>query len=170
MTTMPRFGSTPFAFPEFRGATRRLVLWNLAAYFALALAQMAAPATAGQLALSFAFTPGAFLHGALWQPLTYSFVHPTLLGTLFELLSLWFIAGFLESYHKPGWVTGLYAVSVLGTAIAATAIYVCSHSLGFSAAGNLLYGCFGGIFGLLVAIGALYGDVQLILFPLQIGR
>ena len=39
---MPRFGSTPFAFPEFRGATRRLVLWNLAAYFALALALGAA--------------------------------------------------------------------------------------------------------------------------------
>jgi len=34
---MPRFGTTPFAFPDFRGATRRLVLWNLAAYFALLL-------------------------------------------------------------------------------------------------------------------------------------
>jgi len=53
---MPRIGSTPFAFPDFRGATRRLVLWNLAAYFALALALMAAPAAADGLALSFAFT------------------------------------------------------------------------------------------------------------------
>ena len=32
-----------------------------------------------------------------------------------------------------------------------------------------LYGCFGGIFGLLVAIGVLYGDVQFMLFPLPIG-
>ena len=32
-----------------------------------------------------------------------------------------------------------------------------------------LYGCFGGIFGLLVAIGLLYGDVQFMLFPLPIG-
>jgi hypothetical protein len=32
-----------------------------------------------------------------------------------------------------------------------------------------LYGCFGGIFGLLVAIGALYGDMQFLLFPLPIG-
>ena len=32
-----------------------------------------------------------------------------------------------------------------------------------------LYGCFGGIFGLLVAIGTLYGDVQFMLFPLPIG-
>ena len=128
---MPRFGSTPFSFPEFRGATRRLVLWNLAAYFALALAQMVVPATAVQLALSFAFVPGAFLHGALWQPLTYSLVHPVLLNTLFELLSLWFLAGFLESTRSASWVTGLYAISVLGTAAAAAASTPpkCSHRL-----------------------------------------
>ena len=157
---MPRFGSTPFAFPDFRGATRRLVLWNLAAYFALALALVAAPAAADGLANSFAFTPGAFLHGALWQPFTYSFIHTGIGGTLLELLSLFFIAGFLENYHKPGWVTGLYAVSVLGTAAAATAIAVCAHSLGYSVAGSPLTGCFGSIFGLLVAIGALSGSAS----------
>ena len=48
---MPRIGSTPFAFPDFHGATRRLVLWNLAAFFILALAQLAVPATAGGLAI-----------------------------------------------------------------------------------------------------------------------
>ncbi len=166
---MARLSSTPFAFPEFRGATRSLVLWNLAAYFALALAQLALPATAGRLALGLAFVPGAFLHGALWQPVTYSLVHLGLLGTLFELLSLWFLAGFLEIAQSAGWITALYAVSVLGTAGAATALAVCSQPLGFSLAGIPLTGCIGGIFGLLVAIGALYGDVQFMLFPLPIG-
>jgi membrane associated rhomboid family serine protease len=166
---MPRIGSTPFAFPEFHGATRRLVLWNLAAYFALLLAGLVSTANAGLLALSFEFTPGLFLHGGLWQLFTYSFVHPTLLGTLFELLSLWFLAGFLEGTHSSNWVMGLYGASVLGTAVAAVAIYECSHTLGFSAGAISLYGCFGGIFGLLVAIGTLYGDVQFMLFPLPIG-
>jgi membrane associated rhomboid family serine protease len=166
---MPRFGSTPFAFPEFRGATRRLILWNLIAYFVLLLAGVAAPVTASLLAGSFEFAPGAFLHGALWQPFTYSLVHPTLLGTLLELLSLWFVAGFLEGTHSAHWVTGLYAISVLGTAAAAIAIYACSRTLGFSLGATPLYGCFGGIFGLLVAIGALYGDVQFMLFPLPMG-
>jgi membrane associated rhomboid family serine protease len=166
---MPRFGSTPFAFPEFRGATRRLILWNLAAYFLLALAQLAFPHPEIPLGLRLGFIPSAFLHGALWQPLTYSLVHPTLLGTLFELLSLWFLAGFLESDRVSTWVIGLYAVSVLGTAAAATAIYACSHSLGFALPAIALTGCFGGIFGLLAAIGALYGDVQFMLFPLPMG-
>ncbi len=166
---MPRIGSTPFAFPEFHGATRRLVLWNLAAYFALALAGLANLRLTVPLDQRFGFTPAAFLHGALWQPFTYSLVHPTLMGTLFELLSLWFLAGFLENFHTPGWVTSLYAVSVLGTAAAATALYECAHLLGYSLGAILLYGCFGGIFGLLAAIGALYGEMQFMLFPLPIG-
>ncbi len=107
--------------------------------------------------------------GALWQPFTYSLIHFGILGTLFELLSLWFLAGFLESAHSTGWITGLYAVSVLGTAAAATALYVIGGTLRLALGQVPLYGCFGGIFGLLVAIGVLYGDVQFMLFPLPIG-
>jgi hypothetical protein len=163
---MPRLGSTPFAFPEFRGATRRLVLWNLAAFFALALAQTAFPHPAIPFQDRFGFIPVVFLHGALWQPFTYSLVHPTpvLMGTLFELMSLWFLAGFLESTHSAHWVTGLYAAAVLGTAAAATAIHACGQTLGYTLGTIPLYGCYGGIFGLLVAIGALYGDVEFLLF------
>jgi membrane associated rhomboid family serine protease len=163
---MARLGSTSFSFPEFGGATRRLVLWNLCAFFALLLAGWAFHP---QGIDSLGFDPRAFLQGALWQPLTYSLVHTRLLGTLFELLSLWFLAGFLETYHNSTWVTGLYITSVLGTAAAALAIYSVAHGLGFAISGVLLTGCFGGIFGLLVAIGILYGDVQFMLFPLPIG-
>jgi membrane associated rhomboid family serine protease len=168
---MPRTGATPFAFPEFRGATRRLILLNLFAYFALLLAQLALPNPAIPFSGRFGFIPGAFLHGAFWQPFTYSFIHPSaaIFGTLFELLSLWFLAGFLENLHTSSWVTSLYAVSVLGAAAAATAIYAVGPTLGLSLPEISLYGCFGGIFGLLVAIGTLYGDVQFMLFPLPIG-
>ena len=166
---MPRIGSSPFSFPEFRGATRRLVFLNLFAYFALLLAQLAFPADAGLLAGHLSFVPAAFFHGALWQPFTYSFIHPGLIGTLFELLSLWFLAGFLEQLHSASWVTGLYAASVLGTAGAAAVLYAVSGTLGFGLLQIPIYGCMGGIFGLLVAIGTLYGDVQFMLFPLPIG-
>ena len=161
---MRRIGSTPFSFPDFRGATRRLVIWNLAAYFLLALGLMAFPAVAGRIGVLLAFDPGSFLHGGLWQPLTYSLVHPSLMGTLFELLSLWFLAGFLESLHTDVWVMGLYAASVLGTALAAVALYLGGSMAGMDTAPVLLTGCFGGIFGLLVAIGLLYGDMEFLLF------
>jgi len=161
---MRRVGSSPFSFPDFSGVTRRLVFLNLGAYFVFLLTQVAFPLTASELFKFFAFNPGLFLHGALWQPITYSFVHLTLFGTLFELLSLWFLAGFLENLHSSSWVSGLYAASVLGTAAAATAIYAVSSALGSSLVAIPLYGCFGGIFGLLVAIGLLYGDMEFLLF------
>jgi membrane associated rhomboid family serine protease len=161
---MRRIGSSPFAFPDFRGATRQLILINLGTYFLLAMASLASAASTSYFASLMMFDPFAFLHGALWQPITYSFIHVGLLGTLFELLSLWFLAGFLESYHNANWVLGLYAVSVLGTAVAALAIYAVSATFGLALAPTPLYGCFGGIFGLLVAIGVLYGDVEFLMF------
>jgi membrane associated rhomboid family serine protease len=161
---MRRVGPSPFSFPDFSGATRRLVFLNLGAYFLFLLTQVAFPLTASVLFRFSAFNPDLFLHGALWQPITYSLVHLTLFGTLFELLSLWFLAGFLEDLHSSTWVNGLYVVSVLGTAAAAAAIYAVSSALGSSLVTIPLYGCFGGIFGLLVAIGALYGDMEFLLF------
>ncbi len=167
---MPRIGSSPFAFPDFSGAARRLILINLGTFFALLLAQLAMREKAGVLAYYLSLDPAAFLHGSLWQPLTYSLIHPTLLGTLLELLSLWFLAGFLEMQgHSASWVIGLYGLSVLGTAAAALAIYIASGTLGYSAGNVALTGCFGGIFGLLAVIGLLYGDVQFLLFPLPLG-
>jgi membrane associated rhomboid family serine protease len=161
---MARLGASSFAFPDFHGVTRRLVLLNLAAYFVLVLAQVALPDLAAGLFRAFAFAPPLFLQGALWQPFTYSFIHVGLIGTLFELLSLWFLAGFLENFHSSSWVTGLYAVSVLGTAVAATAIYSLSGVFHYSVGEIPIYGCVGGVFGLLVAIGTLYGDMQFLLF------
>lgn len=161
---MPRIGATPFAFPEFKGATRRLVLVNLAAFFAVYLASIAAPTVTNQIVRALVLQPDAVLHGAVWQPLTYSLMHFGIVQVLFELLSLWFLAGFLEPYHGDGWVMGLYAASVLGTAAGALLLYVGGAAFGHPIDPVPLVGCFGAIFGMLVAIGYLYGDVQFLMF------
>jgi membrane associated rhomboid family serine protease len=154
----------PLGLPEFRGATRRLVLANLIAYFALLVFGMAASRTAGALAGYLSFIPDLFLHGYIYQPLTYSFVHTSMLGTLFELLSLWFLASFLENFRGSNWVISLYAVSVIGTAITAAVIYDLADKIGHPMEQVPLYGCMGGIFGLLIAIGVLYGDTEFLMF------
>jgi membrane associated rhomboid family serine protease len=161
---MRRIGATPFAFPDFRGATRRLIVVNIVAYFVLALAGLAFPRIASEVGFALSLVPHDFLHGYLWQPITYSLVHVGLIGTLFELLSLWFLAGFLEPFHGDSWTTGLYVASVLGTALAAVALYLGGLAIGYPMGALPLYGCFGGIFGMLVAIGYLYGDVQFLMF------
>lgn len=165
---MRRLGATPLAFPSFRGATRLLVLVNLATYFLLLILGAADARLFNWAVVHFAFLPAGFLHGLLWQPLTYSLVQVGLMNTLFGLLSLWFLAGFLETFHGREWVLGLYAVSVLGAAFAALIIFFASNAFNLALPQLPLYGSFGGVFGMLVAIGILYGDTEFMLFPLPI--
>ena len=161
---MARMGSMPFGFPGFSGVTRRLILLNLAAYFFLLILGFASQPTALAAAAQCSFIPQLFFHGALWQPITYSFVHIGLLQTLLELLSLWFVAGFLEGYRGSNWVAGLYAASVLGTAITAAVIWQLADAFGHAVMVPVqIYGCMGGIFGMLVAIGVLYGETEFML-------
>ena len=161
---MARLGSVQFAFPDFRGSTRRLVLINLVAFFALLPVTMGWTAGSAALLSHLALVPLKFMVGELWQPLTYSFVHISILGTLFELLSLWFLGGFLESMHASRWIDGLYAVSVLGAAIVAVLVFVVGLKAGMPPPLVAITGCLGGIFGLLTAIAMLHGDVQFQMF------
>ena len=157
---MPRSAGM-LAFPDFRGFTRKLILWNLGAYFALLLIGVASASFASQLTLWTALFPPAVLHGSIWQLLTYSFVHQGILNTAFELLSLWFLGSFLEANHGSRWLAEIYFFSVLGAALAAMGLYLAMPSgLVF------LTGCFGGIFGLLIAFGVLYADLEFMMFPL----
>ena len=165
---MARMGPMQLGFPVFRGATRRLVLVNLAAFFALLLLQLADARFLQSLVLHCSFIPDSFLHGWIWQPFTYSLVQIGIGRTLFALLSLWFLAGFLESFHPDGWVTSLYIVSVLGTAASALIIYLVGLGLHAFPEQVPLTGSFGGTFGMLAVIGVLYGDTEFMLFPLPI--
>src|SRR4051812_4092792 len=166
--TMPRIGATQLSFPSFRGATRLLVVVNLATFFILIILQSANAGVFNWLVDHGGLWPQAFLHGWIWQPLTYSFVQLDISSTLFALLSIWFLAGFLENLHRSDWVLGLYATSVIFTAIAG--ILVCAGALmmSYPIPNAPLFGSFGGIFGMLVVIGVLYGDTEFMLFPLPI--
>jgi membrane associated rhomboid family serine protease len=157
---MPRSAGM-LAFPDFRGFTRKLILWNLGAFFVLLLLGVASAPFARQLTFWFVLFPPAVLHGRIWQLITYSFVHQGILNTAFELLSLWFLGSFLESNHGSRWLAEIYFVSVFGAALAAMGL-----SLFMPASVVLLSGCYGGLFGLLIAFGVLYADMQFMMFPL----
>jgi len=161
---VPRLSSGVLGFPDFRGFTRSIVLWNLGAFFALLILTAVAKGLASQLVVWFALDPNLVLrHGALWQLLTYCFIHLGILGTAFELLSLWFLGSFLETNHGSRWLAEIFFVSVLGAGLAAVAL-----SLALPGSGAFLYGCYGGIFGLLIAFGVLYADMPFMMFPLPI--
>lgn len=158
---MARLSSGVLGFPDFRGFTRSLVLWNLGAFFLLLILGAVSKPVAGELTTIFALLPPAVLHGRLWQLLTYCFVHAGILGTAFELLSLWFLGSFLEANHGSRWLAEIFFFSVLGAGLAAVALY-----LAIPDSELVLYGCYGGIFGLLIAFGVLYANMDFMMFPL----
>jgi membrane associated rhomboid family serine protease len=169
---MARAGSNSLSFPEFRGATRRIVLANLAAYFLLVMISLIFRDRFGDIQDSLSFIPSYFLHGMLWQPITYSLVHApgAIIGTALELLSLWFLAGFLETMgHRSSWVMGLFVTAILATAASALALYGLASALHFSLKLTPITGTFGAIFAMLAVIGIRYGEIEFTLFPLPIG-
>ena len=167
---MARIGSSQLSFPDFRGATRRIVLANVVAFFVLIFLSLIFRDRILDIESALCFIPSYFVHGALWQPLTYSLVHVGIFGTFFELLSLWFLAGFLENMGQPSsWVMGLFVTAILATAASALALYGILAAFNFSPRGSPLAGTFGAIFAMLAVIGVRYGEMQFMLFPLPIG-
>jgi membrane associated rhomboid family serine protease len=167
---MARIGSSQLAFPDFRGATRRIVLANLAAYFLLLFISLIFRERFPDILDGLSFIPSYFLHGALWQPITYSLVHVGILGPFLELLSLWFLAGFLETMgHRASWVMGLFVTAILATAAADLALYGIMAGFGSSLRFTPIAGTFGAIFAMLAVIGIRYGETQFMMFPLPIG-
>ena len=163
---MPRSAGI-MAFPEFRGFTRKLILWNLGIFFSLLVLGLFARGAVGAIVGYLALTPVLVAHGYVWQLVTYCFIHTGILNTALELLSLWFLGSFLEDIHGPRWMGELFFVSVIGAGVAAVALsFALAPSIGLVGVG--LTGCFGGIFGLLIAFGVLHGDMSFMMFPLPI--
>jgi membrane associated rhomboid family serine protease len=157
-------GTLQIALPEFSGVTRRLVLTNLFAFFALLILTTAKVVSPEWVLTHLGFVPQNFLSGEVWQLVTYSFIHPGLLSTLFELLMLWFMGSLLEEWHGGQWFGSIYAASVLGGAVVATVIYALGIRMGTANPQVVLVGCNYGLFGLLTAIGVLHGDIEFRLF------
>ena len=87
-----------FGFPPFTRTVKMLIGINVAVYF-LALLMHVARQDQGVLALyaTFALTPDKVIHHwAVWQIVTYAFLHATVLHILFNMLTLWMFGATLE--------------------------------------------------------------------------
>jgi len=159
---MPRSGPISLSLPSFSGATRRIILANLAVFFALAILHWISAPFADLLHYHLLFEPRAVAHGEIWQLLTYSFINDGILNIFFAMLTLWFIGYLLEDARGSRWLTELYAASVIGGALIAGAIsYTHIFHLRPDVAGA---GAWAGIFGVMIAIAMLFGDQEFYLW------
>lgn len=149
-------------FPPFAGATRKLVLANVAVFFTLAVMHWIAPGTTDLLTQHLLLEPAAVTRGELWQPVTYAFVQLGLLDILFGMLTLWFTGSLLEGAFGSRWLYELFFTSTIGGAIIASAISF-THVFALDPRAIAL-GAWSGVFGMLVAIGLVFGDQEFLLW------
>jgi membrane associated rhomboid family serine protease len=159
---MPRSGPISLSLPAFEGTTRKLILANIAVFFTLGLLHWLAPVLEAVLRSHLLLEPAAVAHGEVWQLLTYAFIDQGLLSVLFGMLTLWFTGSILETAYGGRWLAELYFTSVIGGAILASALSF-THLLGLRPDVGAI-GAWSGIFGLMVAIGMLFGDQEFLLW------
>ena len=159
---MPRSGPITLSLPAFAGVTRKLILANVAVFFALGLLHFIAPHLEDVLLGHLLLEPRAVAHGEIWQLVTYSFVEQGILAILFGMLTLWFTGSLLEPSFGGRWLGELYFSSVVGGAVIASAVSF-THVFGLRPDVGAT-GAWSGIFGLMVAIAMIFGEQEFLLW------
>jgi membrane associated rhomboid family serine protease len=155
-------GPTTLSLPPFAGVTRRLILANAAVFFGMLLLHWTSPGVESVLLRHLILEPLAVVRGEIWQLATYSFLNPGILSVVFALLTMWFAGSLLEGACGGRWVAELYATSVVGGALIATALSF--MHIPFLRPDVATVGAWGGVFGLLMGIAVLFGDQEFLLW------
>jgi len=159
-----RGNTISLSLPPFTRWVKRLILVYAAIYLAMAITEVVSPLAHDFVSVYLGLIPKLVMQGMIWQLVTYSFLHFQLLHLLFNALSLWMFGSQLESDWGSKRFLEFYFFCTVAAALTTVAMSY-THILGLSPATTTI-GASGGIYGLLVAFGVLYGESEIMMFPL----
>jgi membrane associated rhomboid family serine protease len=117
------------------------------------------------LVLQFGLQPAAvFERFAVWQPITYMFLHGGIGHILFNMLSLWMIGVELERMWGTRFFTQYYFVSGIGAAFAQVLLGVLPFEFASDFYFQSTIGASGAIFGLLLAYALYFPNRPILMF------
>ncbi|MEK7476885.1 MAG: rhomboid family intramembrane serine protease [Candidatus Coatesbacteria bacterium] len=122
---------------------RLLLVTNAVVYALQLLADRLVPFTAW-----FGLDPVLVAKGAVWQLVTYAFLHGGIWHLLFNILALFMFGTSVEMALGAQAFAGLYATSAIGAGLCSLAVAWGQHTI--------LIGASGGIFGVLMAYALLF--------------
>src|SRR5580704_19467004 len=93
---MPSGRTLSLSFPPFTRAVKWLIIINAAVYLLITLLQVFTPDLGSGAVHLLGLAPYLVTHGAIWQLVTYSFVHAGLFHLLFNMLALWMFGAQFE--------------------------------------------------------------------------
>jgi membrane associated rhomboid family serine protease len=161
---MYRGRTLSLSLPPFTKAVKWLIIINAAVYLLITMLQVFTPSLGFEAFHLLGLVPYLVANGALWQLVTYSFVHAGLFHLLFNMLALWMFGAQFESDWGHKRFLEFYFFCVVGAAL--TTVAVSYSHLGGVTPRTTTVGASGGIYGILMAFAVLYGDREIMLFPL----
>src|SRR5947209_3204995 len=114
-----RYSSTDnmsISLPPFRGAVKWLMLINLGIFIAWELLGLLSPAAAGAVVGICGLVPSAVVHGWVWQPITYGFLHLGVWHLAGNLMGIWFVGSLVEGMFGTRRFVRFYAICQLSAA------------------------------------------------------
>ncbi len=150
--------------PPFTKWVKRLILIYAGICLLMAILKLTSPYGREWTLVYLGLIPKLVMRGYIWQLITYSFLHFEVMHLLFNALALWMFGSQLESDWGSKRFLEFYFFCTVAAALTTVAVSY-THVLGVSP-GTPTIGASGGIFGLLAAFGMLYGESEVMMFPL----
>ncbi|MBZ5721371.1 MAG: rhomboid family intramembrane serine protease [Acidobacteriia bacterium] len=161
---MPPGRTFSLSLPPFTKAVKWLVLINAGMLLLLTLLQAVDLELGRLVSTALSLVPYLVLHGWVFQLVTYSFLHQGFWHLAGNMLGLWMFGSQIESDWGIKRFLEFYFFCVVGAAL--TNIAVSYTGFGGVTPMTSTVGASGGIFGILIAFGMLYGDREVFLFPI----
>ena len=161
---MPRYNysnTMSLSFPPFTKAVKWLLIINGVIFLVTALA--GSTMIGRYITALFALIPIMVTHGYVYQVVTYAFLHSGLGHILFNMLALWMFGAQFEMDWGTNRFLEFYFFCVIGAAL--TTIAVAYAGLLHLSPLTPTVGSSGGIYGILLAFGMIYGEREIMLFP-----
>ncbi|HEX8817064.1 MAG TPA: rhomboid family intramembrane serine protease [Terriglobales bacterium] len=153
------------SFPPFTYWVKRIIIACVVIYFLEVLLGAMASGLGASMMAYLALVPSFVMHGAIWQLVTYSFLHDphSVSHILINMLMLWMFGAQEEMDWGSRKFLEYYLFCVVGAALVTIAVAY-SPIPGVGPHTSTI-GASGGVYGVLVAFGMLYGDREIFLFP-----
>src|SRR5579871_4891093 len=152
--------------PPFTKAVKWLIIINAAVFLLQTLLKVANYEVFDATQRILSLVPVYVMHGWIWELVTYSFLHSSVMHVLINMLMLWMFGAQEEMDWGPKKFTEFYLFCVVGAAL--TTIAVAYTGVGGVSPAMGTVGASGGVLGILMAFGILYANQEIMLFPIPI--
>ena len=161
--------SVTLALPPFTRAIKALIALNAGIYvLLLVMSATGYGNVAGSIEDALALRAADVVHGRIYELVTYGFIHERFFHVFFNMLMLWMFGSMLEIPwgSRKFWEFYLFGVAGAGLGTVALA-YSLSRVLHLSPLTPII-GSSGGLYAIYMAVGMLFGDQEVFMFPLPI--